>query len=970
MPATPIYRLPPTEVYQALETLPAGLSASEVSARQQLYGLNLLAEAQRRTDWHRLAGYLIQPLALILWIAGGITFGLHEYLLAAAIWSLVLVNASFSFWREYRAEQAMLDLQRLLPHYTRLLRDGVEVRLPASQVAPGDILVLAEGDQIPADARLVESFGLRTNSANLTGEAVPVLKTADASEQEGISELERKNLVFASTSVVSGTGKAVVFATGMQTQFGRIASLTQATADEPSPLHIELAQLNRLLSIAALIIGVVVFVVARSQVGLNHREALILALGALAAAVPEGLTANFTLTLAMAGQRLAQHGILVKKLSIIETLGNVSVICTDKSGTLTQNQMTVRHIWVGGRRLSVSGSGYEPAGKITPVTSEGPPPTDLYMLLNAATLCNNARLIPPGPDLPRWSYLGDQTEAALRVTALKGGVTEAQAQQQFPRQYELPFDAHRKRMSTIHLVAQQGFFSQIQPGAQCFTDFNPQPSLVVFVKGAPREILACCTHILMGDEICEMDTTRQAEVLAANDSFARQTMRVLALAYRPVDSRLRPYTPENIEKDLVFLGLMAMLDPPRPEVAKAVATCKQAGIRMVMITGDYGLTAVSLAKRIGMLETPDPLIVTGAEVDGMPDAEVNTLLEKEVIYARMAPEHKLRLVSAFQRQGEVVAVTGDGVNDVPALRKADVGVVMGLSGTDVAREAGDVILMQDNFAAIVTAIEEGRAVFENIRKFVTYIFSSNVPEILPFVFTSLFNIPLALSVKQILAIDLGTDMLPGLALGTERPEPDIMQKPPRRRDRALIDASLLRRAFLWLGPIEALLAFSGFFLVYSLAGKPLFPTLELQGLPLLFSKLPAHEVEILAITIFHAGVVMAQAGNAFAARTESNHGRTLGWLSNRFLLLSVAAEIILVLGLVYFPPLARLFNHKPLPTTTWLWLGFYPLVLYGLDWIRKGVARRARPARHSTKLKHPRQFAKGAQTPRAARIQD
>jgi Ca2+-transporting ATPase len=951
MPSSAIFRLPPAQVYRSLETTPSGLPAGEVSARQQLYGANQLAETPKRTDWQRLAGYLLQPLALMLWVAGGITFGIHEYMLALAMWSLVLVNAGFSAWREQRAEQAMLNLQRLLPHTARVLREGVEVRLAASQVVPGDILILAEGDQIAADARLVESFGLRTNSANLTGEAVPISKTAEACEQEGASEMEQRNLVFAGTSVVSGSGKAVVFATGMQTQFGRIAHLTQSTAEEPSPLHNELARLNRLLSLAALSIGGAVFLIARSQVGLSHHEALLLALGVIAAAVPEGLTANFTLTLAMAGQRLAQQGILVKKLAVIETLGNVSVICTDKSGTLTQNQMTVRQLWVGGRRLAVSGTGYEPSGTIDSTEGEKGWAGDLQLLLHAATLCNNARLTPPGPDQPRWSYLGDQTEAALRAAAIKGGVDEGQAALNFPRQYELPFDAHRKRMSTIHRVTDHEVFSRIRSANEWNDFIHLKDAQVAFVKGAPREILESCSQILAGNEIRPLDAASKKEALAANDGFARQAMRVLALAFRPVEPLAKPYTAQNIERDLIFLGLMAMLDPPRPEVAQAVATCRQAGIRMIMITGDYGLTAVSLAKRIGMLERQDPRIVTGGEVETMSEQELNDLLEKEVVYARMAPEHKLRLVAALQKRGEVVAVTGDGVNDTPALRKADVGVVMGLTGTDVAREAGDVILMQDNFAAMVTAIEEGRSVFENIRKFVTYIFSSNVPEILPFVFTSLFNIPLALSVKQILAIDLGTDMLPGLALGSERPEPDIMRKPPRRQNQALIDAGVLRRAFLWLGPIEALLAFSGFFLVYSLAGRPLIPALKLSGLPVLFNNLSPHEVEILAITMFHAGVVMAQAGNAFAARTETNHGRSLGWFSNRFLLLSVAAEIVLVLVLIYWPPLARLFNHKPLPAAAWLWLGLYPSAIYGLDWIHKAIARRGWHARQSGPLK-------------------
>ncbi|MBP1701611.1 MAG: ATPase, P-type (transporting), superfamily, subfamily [Chloroflexi bacterium] len=386
---------------------------------------------------------------------------------------------------------------------------------------------------------------------------------------------------------------------------------------------------------------------------------------------------------------------------------------------------------------------------------------------------------------------------------------------------------------------------------------------------------------------------------------------------------------------------MAMQDPPRPEVSQAVQTCLQAGIRMVMVTGDYGLTAESLARRVGMLTTPNPIILTGAEVEGMDDAALQAALEHETIFARMAPEQKLRLVAALQARGEVVAVTGDGVNDAPALRKADVGVAMGIIGTDVAKEAADLILTNDNFASIVTAIEEGRAVFDNIRKFITYIFSSNVPEILPFALAALFNLPLALTVAQILIIDLGTDMLPALGLGMEKPEPDVMQRPPRRQSQPLLDRSLLRRAFLWLGLIEAVLCYSGFFLVYQA------PALKLPGyLGSILSTDPG-QVGLLAMTVFFAGVVMAQVGNAFACRTEVNRGRALGWMSNRFLLFGVATEIVMILVLIYFPPLARAFNHVSLPLIWWVWLAPYGLFLYTLDWIRKLMVR----GLHQVKMK-------------------
>jgi magnesium-transporting ATPase (P-type) len=875
-------------------------------------------------------------MALLLWGAGFLSLLVGEWALALTIWGLVLVNGVFSFWREYRAEQAMAALTKLLPAYARLLRQGQEAKVPASEVVPGDVLVLAEGDNIPADARVIEDYGLRTNNSTLTGEAVPARKTSDASFVEGISEVERPNLIFAGTSVVSGTGRAVVYATGMLTQFGRIARLTQAVHEDPSPLQRELAHVTRIISLVAIGLGAIVFAVGVVDVQLQHFEAFILALGIIVAAVPEGLPATITLSLAMAGQRLAQRGVLVKKLSVMETLGNVSIICTDKSGTLTQNQMTVREIWVGRNHLDVFGVGYEPKGAFSPDPIGTHFEPDLALLLSAAILCNNSRLNPPTIDRPQWTSLGDQTEAALRVAALKGGLDEQKLSDLYPRVHELPFDARRKRMSTIHRDTQSSGDRQI-----------------AFVKGAPREVLQLCTHIMLHGEIYPLDEHVRMEILAANDDFARNALRVLALARRVLPARQGAYTVERVECDLTFLGLMAMMDPPRPEVAAAVDTCRQAGIRMVMITGDYGLTAESLARRVGMLSTRNPRILTGAEVEVMSDSELQNVIKDEVIFARMAPDHKLRLVSVYQALGEVVAVTGDGVNDAPALRKADVGVAMGVIGTDVAKEAADIIITNDNFATIVTAIEEGRAVYDNIRKFITYIFSSNVPEVLPFLLTAMFQIPLALTVRQILAIDLGTDIFPALALGTEKPEPNVMKHPPRRRNAPLVDGRLMARSFLFLGLIEAALCYSGFILVYNLSSSPgplYIPALHRLlkiGILSQYLHLPDKEIYILAITVFHAGVVMAQVGNAFACRSEKEKGHRLGWLSNPMLLLGITVEILLILILIYFPPLARLFQHAPLPPIFWVGLSLFALVIYSLDRIRKELVWRLERARNT-----------------------
>jgi Ca2+-transporting ATPase len=921
MDSTPIYSLRVSEVFRALETSPAGLSAEEVESRRSLYGENVLSEAPAPPAWRRFINHIGHPMALLLWGAGIVAFVSREPALGFAMWLLVLVNGLFSQWREHRAEQAVKALQSLLPTYTRLVRDGNEVKIPANEVVPGDVLVLAEGDHIPADARVIEEYGLRVNNSTLTGEAMPSRKTSDASLREGISELERANLVFAGTSVVAGTGRAVVYATGMLTEFGRIAHLTQTVHEEPSPLQRELTRLTHRLTLVALILGVAVFIIGIYEIHLPWVRAFVLALGILVAAVPEGLPATNTLSLAMAGQRLAGRGVLVKKLSTVETLGTVSVLCTDKSGTLTQNQMTVRQVWVAGVRFTVSGVGYEPAGEFSPSPNGSSASGDLENLLMSASLCNNSRLNPPTPENPQWTCLGDQTEAALRVAAKKGDVDEDSLDSLFPRIHELPFDARRKRMSTIHRVDGTGE--------------------IAYTKGAPREVLQLCTHVLLHGQEVPLDNAMRDEILSVNDDYARNVLRVLALAQRRLTPGEGYYTPERIEQGLTFLGLMGMMDPPRPDVAEAVKILRQAGIRMVMITGDYGLTAESLTRRVGMVTTPNPTILTGAELDALSDFELQKLMERETIFARMAPEHKLRLVAAFQARGEVVAVTGDGVNDAPALRKADIGIAMGIVGTDVSKEAADIILTDDHFASITRAIEEGRAVYDNIRKFMTYIFSSNVPEILPFILTALFQIPLALTVMQILAIDLGTDLFPALALGTEKPEPDIMKRPPRRRNQPLITQGLLLRAFLWLGVIEAALCYTGFFLVYAASGNAVassLPFLVLLPVPQVLS-FPAQKVALLAVTVFHAGVVTSQVGNAFACRTEKARGRHLGWLSNRYLLGGVAIELVIILCLIYIPPLAQVFNHVPLPPYYWLILGLYAPILYSLDWIRKGFVR-------------------------------
>jgi P-type Ca2+ transporter type 2C len=924
MGSIPLYALSPKQVYEMLEASPSGLQDGEVSARRTLYGFNVLTTPPQTPAWKRWMAYTTHPMALLLWLAGIVLLFTGHASLGVIIILVVFINATFSFWREYRATRAIEALNRLLPVFSRLVRAGKETRIPASDIVPGDLLILAEGDNIPADARIVEEFGLRVNNAVLTGETMPARKTAEASNREGMTEIERPNLVFAGTSVISGTGKAVVFSTGMLTQFGRIANMTQAVKEAPSFLQQQMARISRLITIIAIVVGFIVFSVGLFDLKTPMEDSLILAIGIIVAVVPEGLVSTVTLTLAMAVQRLALKKVLVKKLASVETLGTVSVICTDKSGTLTQNQMTIRQIWVGNEQFHISGVGYEPEGdiKLDKGCSECHP-DDLSTFYRAALLCNNSRLIAPGDGQTQWTSLGDQTEAALLAMAMKSHIDVDQTINQFQRFHEIPFDARRKRMSTIH---------RLDDGE------------IAYVKGAPKEVLQLCTHIFLEGQVVPLDNNIRSRIMAANDDYARGALRVLALAQRQLPPRKGIYSVESVETNLTFLGLAGMMDPPRPEVAEAMASFRKAGIRVAMITGDYGLTAESIARRIGMLSTTHPKILTGIELDELDEDKLNAVLDEEIIFARMAPEHKLRLVEAFQKKGEVVAVIGDGVNDTPALRKADIGIAMGITGTDVAKEAADIILAQDDFSAVVKAIEEGRAAYDNLRKFVTYIFASNVPEILPFILTAMFHIPLALTVAQILAIDLGTDLLPALALGTEKPEWDVMLRPPRRRDLPLLDNNLAWRAFGWLGSLEAFLCYLGFFWVYDniiirdFLGNIL-PTLPYA---IFFPAISPENTYLLATTVFHAGVVTTQVGNVFACRSEKSYAHQLGWLSNPLVIVGVAVEIILIIIMVYVPQVAGALNHYPIPPVFWIGLGLYAPAIYSFERMRKMFNRRSK----------------------------
>ncbi len=915
--------LQPDEVLSSLGTGWDGLTKDAAVERLNQYGPNTLTKVKGKPLIVRFLSNFAHLMAILLWIAGIIALFAKMPQLAIAVWMVNIINGIFSFFQEFRAEKATEALKKMLPAYAHVLRGGEELRILADELVPGDIIILAEGDSISADARLIEENDLKTDQATLTGESRPVSKTKDAVLRDDLAHTEMPNLVFAGTNVASGTGKAVIFATGMKTQFGKIAGLTQNIKEDTSPLQKEMGRLTKKLSLIAVSIGALFFVLSSVFAKNNIVEDFIFALGMIVAFIPEGLLPTVTLSLAMGVQRMAKRNALIKKLSAVETLGCTTVICTDKTGTLTQNEMTVGYLWTLHRPYTAEGAGYAPQGNITAdgKTVNKDNDGDLYRLLKVFGLCNNARLIPPEGESPRWNVLGDPTEAALLVAAGKGGVDLAAELSVSPRLRELPFDSRRKRMSTIHQI----------------NDKELGTFHAALVKGAPKEVLDLCTSAYVGGKLVTLTEDMRKSVIDANDDCARKGLRVLAAAFRNLDNvslpeSLSEYTPENVETDMVFLGLAAMADPARPEVSAAVEKCNRAGIRIIMITGDYGLTAESIARKIGIIKGDHPRVFTGVELSQISDDELKAALKGEVIFARVAPEQKLRVVSALQEMGEIVAVTGDGVNDSPALKKADIGVAMGITGTDVAKEAADMILTDDNFASIVNAVEEGRAVYTNIRRFSTYILNSNVPEAIP-AMLSVFSrgaVPLPLTLMQILSIDLGTDMVPAIGLGAELPEDGSMDRPPRPIKEPLLNKKLLLRGMVWYGLLESAAAVISFFFLNLIKGWRFGQPMPGEG--------SAIYMEATMMTL--AAIVFCQIGVVFNCRTDIASVFKIGFFRNHIVLIGVLSEIVLLCALSYLPFLHEMFNTAALGPVEWVYLLIWPVFMVLLDEIRKMILRR------------------------------
>lgn len=938
----PIWAIPVSAVYESLGSSIDGLTEEEAQHRFEQFGANELPEPAHRPLWLRFSDQLTHFMALLLWVAGILAFISQTPQLGWAIWAVIWINAIFSFWQEFQAEKALASLKKMLPAQVRVYREGSLKMIPARELVPGDVIQLEEGDRISADARLVSAESFYVDVSVLTGESLPVFRTAEPVASLELRPSEVANLVFAGSTVAAGRSVAVVSATGTQTEFGHVAKLTTSVKREPSTLEIQISRVVRVITAIAMSMGILIFLLTNLLVGMELKESFVFAIGIIVAFVPEGLLPTVTLALAIGVKRMAKHNALVRRLSAVETLSATTVICTDKTGTLTKNEMTVRTLWISGQTISVTGVGYDPAGKVltTPATQG-----QVRLLLAGAALCSNARILHPA-DTSQWQEIGDPTEAALLVAALKLHLDLDQLPLQAPRRREVPFDS-RRRMMTVVLEPVAEF---LDLGVELEIASQPGSYLCV-TKGSPLDVLHHSQWLWKDGQRQELTEAQRAEVVTANDQLASQGFRVLAVAIRQGTADFLNSDPYALEQDLILIGLIAMMDPPRPEVAAAINQCFAAGIRVTMVTGDYGLTAEAIAHRIGLVDGKVK-VVTGEGMGHLSEAQLRRILQHRsgLIFARMMPEQKLRLVQAYKDLGHIVAVTGDGVNDAPALRAAHIGISMGISGTDVAREASDIVLIDDNFASIVTAIEQGRAVYQNIRKFMTYILSSNMAEFLPFLAMVVLKIPPALLILQILAIDLGTDMVPALALGAEKPEAGSMQEPPRQKSTPLLNGPLLLRAYAFLGLLEGIIGMIGFFLVWWANGYGL---AELQAIsPAILSRsadATTMAIYYQATTVTLAAIVACQDGNVFACRSEGISIFRLGFFSNRLIWLGILVEWILILSIIYLTPFEKIFNTAPLLPWQWLGLLLCPPLLLLADELRKWIVRQWLPSSNSLK---------------------
>lgn len=897
-----------------LHTTSTGLSQQEASTRLAKYGENTITREKQTSQLLIFLKNFTSVMAILLWVSGFVAILSGTLELGIAIWLVNIINGIFSYWQEHEAQKATNSLMKMLPTYTQVYRDGKLQQVNATQIVPGDVFNLQAGNAVPVDARLIKATSVQVDQSALTGESVPESKKVAFDAGQG--EFAESNLVYAGTTVGAGTATAVAFATGMHTEFGQIAALTQQQKRSLSPLQLELNRLTKQISLIAISLGVLFFVAAIFFVHYPVAQSFIFALGMIVAFIPEGLLPTVTLSLAQGVQRMAKKHALLKDLNSVETLGETTVICSDKTGTLTQNQMTVDHVWTPAHTYTVTGQGYVNNGEIQlngqPIHYGSDPDLDLLIRLVAF---NNDTEVEPAKGKARPKILGTPTEASLVILAQKSGIDTNAYTQKFPRLKELPFDSDRKRMTTIH-------------------QHDPQ-TLSICTKGSLSDLLPHCDTIQENGKVRPLTQADKDAIDAANRKYAALGLRSIATAYREIpqaadkEKQLDGLTIETAETKLTFVGLAIMSDPPRPEIYAAIKKCHNASIKIIMVTGDSSLTAKSIAVKIG-LTSDKARVVTGTELDAMSKADLKQALAGEIIFARVAPEQKYKIVSTLQEMGEIVASTGDGVNDAPALKKADIGVAMGVTGTDVAKDAADMILTDDNFASIVAAIEEGRTVYSNIQKFLIYILNSNLPEAVPsalFLF-SRGAIPLPLTVMQILTVDLGTDMMPALGLGSEKAEPGIMDKPPRARNAHLMSRTVLWKAFAWYGLIASIISSGAYFFVNHLDGWPA------HGLA------TSGSTYVMATTMTLAAIIFCQIAAAMNCRTENASVFKVGLFANRLVWFGIIFEIFLLALLSYTPFLQELFHTGPLALTDWIFLAIIPIPLFLIEEGRKWLNRR------------------------------
>ncbi len=897
------------EVFHALNASPDGLTTEEAKARLKRYGFNTLVEKKSASLSYKFLTHFKDLFGLLLLFASVLSAISGLWQLSLIILGVVLLNIFFSLFQESRAEKAMQTLKHWMPEYAKVVRDRELQKILVTEMVPGDIIVLEEGDRVPADARLIEAFDLWTNNVPLTGESEPQPRNAKLVKTVDKAYLDSPNLVFMSTSVARGQGKAVVIATGMDTQFGQIASLTQTIREESSPLQKEIRLMAKYDFIIAIVVGSVFFLVSKIWLNLDFFSSILFMIGVMVACVPEGLQVTVSSALAINVLKMVKQNILVKRLSTVQTLGSVTVICTDKTGTITKGEMTVKKLWVKDRVVEVSGIGYNPVGDFTldGKAVEAQEVIAVEKLLEIAALCNGAKIEPPSDEKVAWGVIGDPTDGALIVAALKYGINVQNRLAEKPVIHIMPFNFARKRMTTVHKLNGEVLF---------------------YTKGAPRSILSVCNKILVDNRVEELTRKNLRSAEAKIREFASEGLRVIAVAYKKLP-RSEYSKDAKIEKDMIFVGLAAMRDPPRLEVREAVTKARQAGIKTIIITGDYGPTAQVVAREVGIVDSECCNIVRGVDLEALSDkAIVDAVKEGNVIFARVSPEQKLHIVKVIKESGEIVAVTGDGANDAPSLKEADVGVAMGVSGTDVAREAADIILLDDSFESIVKAVESGRAIYENIRKFIVYVFSHNWAELIPYVLYALLGIPLPLLVVQILAIDLAIDVIPSLALSREPPEAGIMQDPPRSIKERLFTSKVFLRS-LYIGIIIAVGAMIGCLSAWMAGGWQF-------GMPLSSD----NPVYIKGVTMTFAGIVVAQVGNVLACRTSKVSVFKTKLTTNKWIFLGIVAQLSILSFLIYVPLMQQFFGTTPLGVRDWAFLASFALAVVFAEEIRKFLARR------------------------------